>query len=86
MFFHFPGPDNLKNGDNSKSSGGALTKEKIFLKIAEKHLCRILFFDKVAGCKPETVRSSPSRFSVKQGVRKNFASFTEKKTFVGVSF
>ena len=43
-----------------QSSGGVLTKDvlKNFAKLTEKHLCPSLFFNKAAGCKPETVRSS----------------------------
>ena len=41
-----------------------------------KHLFRSLFFNKVAGWKPETFRSSHWRCSVKQGALKNFANFT----------
>ena len=51
---------------------------KIFAKLVEKHLCRILFFNKIAGCKPKTVRSSHLRCSVKQRVLKNFTIFTGK--------
>ena len=51
---------------------------KTFAKFIEKHLSRSLFFNKVAGCKPEPVRSSHCRFSVKQGVLKNSANFTRK--------
>ena len=47
----------------------------------EKHLCRSLFFNKVAGWKLETVRSSQWRCSVKRGVFKNFANFTGKNLF-----
>ena len=43
---------------------------KNFAKFAEKHFCRSLFFNKVAGQKLETFRSSHWRFSVKQGVLK----------------
>ena len=49
---------------------------KNFAKFTEKLLYRNLFFNKVAGWKPETVRSSHWRCSVKSGVLKNFASFT----------
>ena len=49
---------------------------KIFAKFTEKHLCRSLFFNKVAGWKPETLRSSHWRRSVKQGALKTFVNFT----------
>ena len=48
---------------------------KNFAKFTKKHLCRSLSFNIVAGWKPETVRSSYCRCSVKQGVLKNFANF-----------
>ena len=41
-----------------------------------KHSFRSIFFNKVAGWKPEIFRSSHWRCSVKQGVFKNFANFT----------
>ena len=41
-----------------------------FAKFTEKHFCRSLFFNRVAGWKPETFRSSHCRCSVKQGVLK----------------
>ena len=41
-------------------------------KFTEKHLVWSLSFDKVAGWKPETFRSSHWRCSVKQGAPKNF--------------
>ena len=44
----FPSDDVLKN----------------FVKFTHKQLCQILFFNKVAGWKPETVRSSYWRCSV----------------------
>ena len=54
-----------------QSSGGVLSKEKMFLKsfakFTEKHLFRSLFFNKVAGWKPENFRSSHWRRSAKQG-------------------
>ena len=65
-----------------QSSGGVLSEEKMllknFAKFTEKRLCRSLFSDKVASWKPETVRSSHWRCSVKQGLLKNFANFTGK--------
>ena len=70
------------NKHKEKSSGGILSKEKMFLKIftkfTENHLCRSLLFNKVASWKSETVRSSHWRCSVKKGVLKNFANFTGK--------
>ena len=43
-----------------QSSGAVLSKDvhKNFARFTEKHLCRNLFYNKVAGWKPETVRSS----------------------------
>ena len=51
------------------SSGGVLSKDvhKSFAKFTEKHL-----YNKIAGWKPETVRSSHWGCSVKNGVLKNF--------------
>ena len=49
-----------------------------FAKFTEKCLCWSLFFNKVAGWKLETVRSSHWRCSVKKVVLKNFANFTRK--------
>ena len=49
---------------------------KNLAKLTAKHLFRSLFFNKVAGWKPETFRSSHWRCSVKQGTLKNFANFT----------
>ena len=37
-----------------------------------KHLCQSLFFNKVGGWKPKTVRSSLWKCSVKKGALKNF--------------
>ena len=63
-----------------QSSGSVLSKIvlKNSAKFTQKHLCRRLFFNNVAGWKPETVRSSHWRCSVKQNVLKNFANFTGK--------
>ena len=63
-----------------QSYRSALSKDvpKNFVKFTETHLCRNLFLNKVAGCKPETVRSSRWRWSLKQCVRENFAIFTGK--------
>ena len=60
-----------------KSPGGVLSKDvfKYFAKFREKHLCRNLLLNKVAGWKSETVKSSHWRCSVKSGVLKNFANF-----------
>ena len=70
-------------------SGGALSKEKMFLKIQPKwqqnslfqnsQSQQSLFFNKVAGWKPGTFRSSHWRCSVKQGALENFANFTGNK-------
>ena len=60
-------------------------KRKDFLKnvakFTEKHICRSLFFNIVAGWKPETVRSSYWRRSVKQGVLKNLSNFIGKNLY-----
>ena len=64
-----------------QSSGGVLSKDilKIFVKLSEKHLCGSLRFNKVAGWKFYTGRSSHWRF-VKQGVLKKFWKFRRKKS------
>ena len=63
-------------------SGGVLPKEKMFLKILEKFTgknpCQSLSFNKVAGWKPETFRSSHWGCSVKQGVLEIFANVPGK--------
>ena len=46
-------------------------------KFTEKYLCGSLYFNKVAGWNPQTVRGSHWRCSVKN-VLKNFANFTGK--------
>ena len=51
---------------------------KNFSKFAEKHRCRCPLFNRVAGWKPETVRSNHWRCFVKQGALKNFDNFTGK--------
>ena len=55
-----------------QSPGGVLSEDvlKNFAKFTEKCLCWSLFFNKVAGLKPETDRSSHWRCSVKRGVLK----------------
>ena len=60
-FFEFP--DKLKN----QSSGGVLSKDvlKNFAKFTEIYLCVNLLFNKVTGWKPETVRKSHWKCSVK---------------------
>ena len=51
-----------------QSSAGILSKDvlKDFAKLTKKHFCLSLFFNKVTGWKPETVRSSHWRYSVKK--------------------
>ena len=64
-----------------QSFGGVVKRKDVlkdFAKFTEKNLCRSLFFNKVAGWKPETFRSSPWRCSVKQGVLKNLPNVTGK--------
>ena len=72
----------LKFTDNHKkqSTGGVLSKHvlKILSKFTKKHPCQSLFFNKVAGWKPKTVRSSHCRCSVKQVVLKIFGNFMGK--------
>ena len=60
-FFEFP--DKLKN----QSSGSVLSKDvlKNFAKFTEKYLCVNLLFNKVTSWKPETVRKSHWKCSVK---------------------
>ena len=55
-----------------QSPGGVQSKDVPinFAKFTEKRLCWSLFFNKVAGWKPVTVRSSLWRCSVKRGVLK----------------
>ena len=47
-----------------------------FCKIHRNHLFRSLFYNKVAGWKPETFRNSHWRCSVKQGALKNLTNLT----------
>ena len=56
---------------------------KNFAKFTEKYLCRNLFFNKVPGWKPETVRSSQWICSVKQG-QKQSQSYSVKKVFLEI--
>ena len=49
---------------------------KHLAKFSAKHLFRSLFLNKFASWKPDTIRSSDCRCSVKQGALKNFANFT----------
>ena len=61
----------FRDKHKKQSSGGVLSKERMFLKIlqnSQKHLCWSFFFNRVAGWKPKTVRNSHWRCSVKQGV------------------
>ena len=72
-----------------QSSGGVQSKEKMLLKFFSKftvkHLRRSFFLNKVAGWKPETLRSSQWRSSLKQGALKNFVNF-EGNNLLWVSF
>ena len=67
---------------NPRSSQPEVFCQKMFLKIlqkfTEKHFCRSLFFNKFVGCKPKTVSRCYWTCSVKEGVLKNFTSFTGK--------
>ena len=58
----------LREKHYKQSSRGVLSKDvvKNFGKFAEKRICWSLLFSKVAGWKPETVRSSHWRCSVKK--------------------
>ena len=51
-----------------QSHGGVLSKDDLkgFAKYTGKHICRSVFFNKVAGWKPETVRSNHRRCSAKK--------------------
>ena len=70
--------DDLKNfskftdKQKKQSTGGVLTKDvlKNFAEFTDKRLCPSLFVNKAAGWKPESVRSSHWRCSVKKGVFK----------------
>ena len=61
----------LKSTDKHKKqwSGGVLSKD-VHKNFADKHLCPSLFFNKVAGWKPETARRSHWRCFVKKVVFK----------------
>ena len=71
------------NKHKKQSPGGVLSKEedilKMFAKLTKKQLCRSLFFNRDAGWKPETVRRSYWRCSVKQDILKIFGNFHTKK-------
>ena len=68
------------------SSRGVFLKDvlKYFAKLTEKHLYRILFLNKVADWKLQTVRNSHWRCSVKQVVIKNFAISTGENLCQGL--
>ena len=71
--------ENSQINTRSSHSGYSVKRKDVLRNLAKltaKHLFRSLFFNKVAGWKPETFRSSHWRCSVKQGVLKNFANFT----------
>ena len=53
---------------------------KIFAKLKVKNRCQSLFINKVAGWKPETVRSSHWRYSVKN-VSLKISQISREKTF-----
>ena len=57
---------------------------KFFSKFTEKHVCCSLFLNKVAGWKPETLRSSHWRCSLKQGALKNFVNFKGNNLLRGI--
>ena len=56
---------------------------KNFAKFTEKYICQNLFFNKVAGWKPETVRSSQWICSVKQDQNQS-QSYSVKKVFLEI--
>ena len=64
-----------------QSSRSVLSKDilKNFAKFTLKHFFRSLFLNKVADWKPESVRGSHWRWSVKQGVLRNFVYFHREK-------
>ena len=59
---------NFTDKHDKKSSAGILSKNvfKNFAKLRERYLRRNLFFNKVTGWKPKTIRSSHWRYSVKR--------------------
>ena len=76
---NFPGVLYKRRGDlknfskftdkhKKQPSGGFLSKDvlKNFAKFTDKYLCRSLLFNKVAGWKPETVKSSHWKCSIKK--------------------
>ena len=69
-----------------QSSASVLSKDvlKEIAKLTEKHLCRSLFLNKVAGCKLEIVRSSHWRRSLKNVFLKT-SQISQEKNCVGVS-
>ena len=68
-----------------QSSGGVLTKDvlKNFAKLTDKHFPPSLFLNKAAGWKPETVRSSHWRLSVKRCFQKGIPEKREPRTLRG---
>ena len=65
--------------NNTRSSLSEVFGEKIyFAKFTEKRLCLILYFNKVAGRKPENVRSSHWRWSVKKVLLKGALVFQKQ--------
>ena len=69
----------LTDKHKKQSSGGVLSRDilKNFAKFTDKHFYPSLFFNKVAGWNPETVRSSHWRCSVKLGVFKKATGVSE---------
>ena len=62
----------FRDKHKKQSSRGVLSKDvlKNCAKFTEESFCQSLFFNKVAGWKPETVRSSQQTCSVEKGVLK----------------
>ena len=68
----------LAEKHKKQSSGGVLSKNAKFCKICRKTSLPESLFNNVVGWKPETVRSSHWRCSIKQDFLKKFANFTWK--------
>ena len=52
IYIYFRSSQNLNKNNQKQSPGGVLRN---FAKFTEKHLCHSLFFNKVAGLRPETL-------------------------------
>ena len=71
---------------NTRSSYREVFCEKMFLKILQisqkKRLCWSPFYNKAAGWKPETVRSSHWKCFVKKGVLKKHWCFRTSRSYI----